>query len=315
MIGPQSILMMLPELADQLVAGKQVAAAYKAPPRPKPTKGDRLGVVELVGVIDPESSLRFQERIGRLAADDRIGAIALLIDSPGGYASAGFAAADATREAAARKPVHAFVGSVGASAAFMVASQATSITASDWSAVGAIGTYTVLVDSEELFRRLGLRVVVVRAGRFKGITTQGVAITPEDQTEIDRVVHSMNELFLSRVRAGRKLGLRALHELSDGRVWVGADAASRGLVDHVQPFSEWMAAQLAAFPPEQYQNLFGADALKKYSELTASLDYADKQAFRKQHATLTARADQEAERERARREANRQRYLRDGLIV
>jgi signal peptide peptidase SppA len=317
MIATHSILMALPELAAQLQRGDVKAAEphrakgadrlggvklagliQRSRPHTKRDQGmDRLAVVELAGLIDGDSASRVAAGLARAAANPRIGGIALLVDSGGGYADAAFPLAEAVREAAAVKPVHVHVGGTIASGAYLAAAHATTITVSEWSAVGSIGTYAVILDTTEMLRRIGIRFHLVAAGRFKAKGLPGVEVSEEHLADSERVVNSINRLFLAAVASGRSIPMKTLvTELATGQVWIGREALERDLVDKIQPLSEFMAELLGRYPSEQFMDLHGDAALAKACELLnvkrlSEADAAAKVALEARYPTLMQRAE------------------------
>ena len=134
------------------------------------------------------------------------------------------ALSDAVEALVKVKPVVAIVENLCASAAFLAICKATKIVASRGSLIGGIGTYCVVEDASGMADAMGIKVHVVKAGEFKGMGTPGTAFTESQQRELQRVVNSLNDQFLAAVATGRKLTSDRLKIVSDGRVWIAADA-------------------------------------------------------------------------------------------
>lgn len=210
-----------------------------------------VAIVDMVGTMTKFGSSLSQMRYGTIgirrsirkaAADDAISAILLRVDSPGGTVAGTSDLADDVARAAKDKPVVAFIEDMGASAAYWVASQATRVVANRGALVGSIGTYLIVQDFSEAFAKEGIKTHVIRAGAFKGAGVEGAPVTAEDIAELQRVVTSINEIFVSSVASGRRLGMEFARALADGRVHVGAEAVSLGLVDGIESFQSALAA-------------------------------------------------------------------------
>lgn len=187
------------------------------------------------------STVAARRQLRKAMADDTIDSILVHIDSPGGTVSGTGDLADDIAAAAKRKNTVAYIEDLGASAAYWAASQARKVYTGRGGIVGSIGTYMVVVDASQAAEKEGYAVHVVRAGEFKGAGVPGTKITEEQLAEWQRTVDSLNDHFIRGVAAGRKLSLTATRELADGRVWVGAEAVEKKLVDGVQSLDETLA--------------------------------------------------------------------------
>ncbi len=183
------------------------------------------------------STVLARRAIRAAVADNSINGILLLIDSPGGTVAGTRDLAEEVANANKQKPVIAYIEDLGASAAYWVASQASKVHANATALVGSIGTFAVLYDFSKQCDKLGVKVHVVRAGKFKGMGTEGTEITDEQLAYWQGIVDKLNDLFLAGVSAGRKLPLSKITELADGRVHVGIEAQRLGLIDGVQTFA------------------------------------------------------------------------------
>lgn len=180
-------------------------------------------------------------------ADPRVRSIVLQVDSPGGQSFGTNEAADAIAAAAKRKPVHAVVGSMAASAAYWLIAGATSIAAGPDSQVGSIGTYVVVTDSSSLAEQKGVKVHVVRSGEHKGAGIPGSKVSAEQLAGIQSVVDGITTLFRNSIAVGRELDAKEVDAVSTGQAWLAADALKLGLVDSVEPVTKALS-RLA--PPE-----------------------------------------------------------------
>jgi ClpP class serine protease len=148
---------------------------------------------------------------------------------------------------AAEKPTFAFCDDMVASAGVSVASQANKRFANNNTAMyGAMGTYSVLVDSSGAADKMGVQVHVIKAGDFKGMGTDGAPITQAQLDEAQRLVNAMNEGYLQKIASGLGKPLEMIRSLADGRVHMAADAVGMGLIDGVQSFEQTYAALVAA---------------------------------------------------------------------
>ncbi len=183
-----------------------------------------------VSTVDARRQLR------AMAADEKVGAILLHIDSPGGHVAGTKELADDVAAVDQQKPVHAYIEDTGASAAYWVASQARTIAANAMAMVGSLGTFTVLYDLSKAAEMEGVQVHVVSTGERKGAAAPGTPVTDADLAEAQRLVDGFDAFFRAAVRDGRELGAKEASGIWTGAVWLAGDAKGLGLVDRVEPF-------------------------------------------------------------------------------
>lgn len=184
------------------------------------------------GVMGARESLR------RAMSNPSVLGIAIRIDSPGGNAAGiGDLGRDIAR-AGEKKPVSAYIEDMGASAAYWLASQAPKVWANDEAVIGSIGAYTVLQDYSAVQERRGVKVHVVRSGRFKGIGAGDTAVTDEQLSEVQRHVNAFHGVFVGAVARGRGLDEEAVRGIADGRVFMAGEALELGLIDGVKSFEQ-----------------------------------------------------------------------------
>lgn len=176
----------------------------------------------------------------RAAADDnKVSAIMLRVESPGGHVSGTHELAEEVTRARASKPVHAHIDDLGASAAYWVASQAETITANIAARVGSIGVMTVLRDTSEAMERAGIKTHVIASSPLKGVGMPGSEITDEAIASIQKLVDSTAHLFVGAIAKGRNsVASGAL----TGEVFTASDARELGLIDRVMSFEDALNA-------------------------------------------------------------------------
>ncbi|MGE0191179.1 MAG: S49 family peptidase [Planctomycetota bacterium] len=195
------------------------------------------------------STVDARRQLRAMAADERVGAILLHIDSPGGHVAGTKELADDVAAVGEAKPVHAYIEDAGASAAYWVASQAKTVTANAMAMVGSLGTFTVLYDLSKMAEMEGVQVHVVSTGERKGAAAPGTPVTDEDLAEAQRLVDGFDAFFRAGVRDGRELGAKESSAIWTGGVWLAAEAKGLGLVDRVESLDaavERLAAPLRA---------------------------------------------------------------------
>jgi len=184
------------------------------------------------------STVRTRRLIREAARDDSVKAILLHIDSPGGTVAGTAELAADVAGADARKPVHAYIEDLGASAAYWVASQARRVTANATAQVGSIGTVAMLYDTSGRAEKDGIVAHVISTGPYKGAFAPGAKITEEQLDYAREMVEGMNEHLLDGIKHGRGMPIAQVRELADGRMHIAGRAQGLGLIDGVESLDE-----------------------------------------------------------------------------
>jgi protease-4 len=208
------------------------------------TLGDAVAVVDIVGEINYDLS-KIQE-IERYADDDRIKALVLRIDSPGGGVAASQALHRVVRKVRGQKPVVASMATVAASGGYYVACAADSIVAHEGTLTGSIGVLAAYLRTEELFHKVGLDVTVIKAGEYKDIGSPHRVMTEEEKKYIGNLLDEVYDQFVAAVSEGRGMEEERVRELAEGRLYTGQGAVAVGLVDRIGSFEDalLMAAEM-----------------------------------------------------------------------
>ncbi len=168
------------------------------------------------------------------AADDSVSAIVLRIDSPGGSVTASESIwREVTRVREHGKPVVASMGSVAASGGYYAAMAADAIVANPATITGSIGVITGKLVFRDLKERLGIVSDAVRTNANADTWSIDVPFTAQQRADREAEADLIYADFVERVALDRKLSTEAVDAVARGRVWTGADALERGLVDEL----------------------------------------------------------------------------------
>jgi len=201
-----------------------------------------VSLVRLHGVITPTTgpvprsvinSVSTEKVLERAFERDRLAAVALLVNSPGGSPTQSALVADRIRGLAAEHdvPVLAFCEDVAASGGYWLACAADEIYAHATSIVGSIGVISQSFGLEGLLQRIGVERRLYTAGEAKSRLDPFLPEKPEDVVWLRGLQDQLHELFREWVVARRGDRLSTSTELFDGEVWTGARAVELGLVD------------------------------------------------------------------------------------
>jgi protease-4 len=207
------------------------------------TFSKRVGLIEIVG--DIESSEGVVDQLEHMRLDSTVRAVVVRLDSPGGGVGASQEIYEAVRKVRdADKPVIASMGGVAASGAYYIACAADSIVANPGTLTGSIGVIMSFPNTEELFRKVGVRFEVIRTGKFKDIGSLSRPMTLEEKELLQTVLSNVYEQFVSAIAEGRGLERRDILPYADGRIFSGDQAQTYGFVDRLGDLND--AIQLAA---------------------------------------------------------------------
>jgi protease-4 len=202
---------------------------------------DPLGAVKIAG-SDPIS-----RRIRRAADDPEVAAIVVRIDSPGGDGNASDLIwrelVRARKEK--KKPVIASMGDVAASGGYYVAAGADEIWAEPSTLTGSIGVFIGHFDAQQLFGKLGLSLVTVKRGESADLFSTARELTEAERKTLQSWVEGFYQQFLGRVAEARHLSKEDVDKVAQGRVWTGAQALERKLVDRLGGLDGALAAAKA----------------------------------------------------------------------
>src|SRR5881397_3493341 len=164
--------------------------------------------------------------------DDRVRAIVLEIDSPGGEVTASDAIYSALVKARARKPVVIYMDSLAASGGYYVSCGGKFLMASETTITGSIGVIIQTLNYEQLFNKVGLASVVFKSGKFKDMFNGARPITPEERQLVQGFVMKTYDKFLGVVSKERNVSADLLRNtIADGRILSGKDAFESKLID------------------------------------------------------------------------------------
>lgn len=223
---------------------------------PAPAPGS-LGVVSVTGPIGtnrPASAEKLIPQLKSAFESDRIRAVVLQIDSPGGTPVEAERIVGYIRAMRAKhpKPVYAVIDTLGASAAYMIAVSADEIHANRYSLVGSVGAMLGSWDVHRALERHEIERRAFASGDLKVMLDPFLPPTPEGTAKAQELVDGVGAQFLSDVRAARGERLRIAPErLGSGEVWSGEEAQALGLVDALGTL-EALQAQLDDAPIKRY---------------------------------------------------------------
>ncbi len=201
-------------------------------------RGTYVGVVALEGEITPEKSQEFITCLSQARDDDRVGAILVRINSPGGGVAPSQEIYTALMNVRREKRIVASIGTVGASGGYYVAAAAHEIYADPGSITGSIGVLFAYPQLQELLKKLGVGKVIVKSGKYKDLASPFRSPTPQERAILQGVVNDIYHQFVEDVARARGMKREKLEALADGRIFTGKQAQALGLVDGLKTQEE-----------------------------------------------------------------------------
>ncbi|MCV2362252.1 signal peptide peptidase SppA [Paucibacter sp. DJ1R-11] len=228
---------------------------YQAYIKPKSPQGDSVGVVVAEGeIVDGDASAG---RIGgdstarlirQAREDDKVKAVVLRVNSPGGSA---FASEIIRRELEltqkAGKPVVISMGDVAASGGYWVSMSSDQVIADPATITGSIGVFGMLPTGDKLLEKLSIHTGGYTTNWTAGGFDPRRPLDPRMAATVQQGINHIYGEFTAKTAAARKKSVAEIDAVAQGRVWTGAQAKQRGLIDRLGSFDDAVraAARLA----------------------------------------------------------------------
>jgi protease IV len=204
--------------------------------------GDILPGKAQNGVI---GSYTFAEELRKARTSDRVKAIVLRINSPGGSALASDVMWREIILTTKVKPVIASMSDYAASGGYYLAMGCDTIVAQPTTITGSIGVFSVLFDlSSFLDNKIGITFDEVKTGEVGELITFTRPLTDVEKSVWQKRTEEIYDSFTTKAAEGRNMSVEELRKVASGRVWTGAQAKERGLVDVLGNFED--AVKIAA---------------------------------------------------------------------
>ncbi len=230
----------------------------------------KVAVVELKGVI--QDSKKVIKDLYRYVDDVDIDGIVLRIDSPGGSVGPSQEIYSAVKALKDKKPIIASMGSLAASGGLYAALGASKILAQPGTLTGSIGVIMQAPNFTKIIDTVGFEMITIKSGKFKDTGNVFRTMTEEDRAFLQSTVDQLYEDFKGAVISSRKLDPARVAEFADGRVIIGSQAVTYGLVDGIGDLYD--AARLVyevkgkPLPDQKVpQLIFQDDNMEKFRQL------------------------------------------------
>lgn len=201
----------------------------------------RIAVIYANGAItsgdgsdDEAGSDRLSRALREAREDEKVKAIVLRVNSPGGSALASDVIWREVTLARKAKPTVVSMGDVAASGGYYISCGADRIFAQPNTITGSIGVFGVIPNlGRSLENKLGITMDTVNTNRYSDLGSGLRAVAERERQYIQRMVERVYDTFTARVSEGRHLSRAEVDSLGQGRVWAGSDALKLKLVDEM----------------------------------------------------------------------------------
>jgi protease-4 len=246
---------LLPVFSLLLLAGCSVISIDLAPRiqplREQTVEGSgaaKILLMDISGVISEEPPVtlrgsdlrvsvlaRVREELKKAEEDERIRALVLRINSPGGTATASDILYHEIRAFKERRkiPVVATIMDVGASGGYYVALAADTIVAHPTTVTGSVGVMMLTVNAEGLLQKVGVAPLTIKSGEKKDMGAPFRGLTEEERAIFQSVIDDLHSRFVALISTERRLPPERVRALADGRIYTARQAQELGLVDRV----------------------------------------------------------------------------------
>jgi protease-4 len=195
---------------------------------------EKVAVVRVEGLIALDTVDFAVKQIRQARRDERIKAVVLRVDSPGGTVTG---SDQIWREVEllkrAGKPVVVSMGGLAASGGYYVSAPADEIIAEPTTTTGSIGVIIELPNASELLEKVGVDFQAITAGEWKNMGSPFEPFSERELARFQELVDDTYERFLKVVAQGRDLPMGRAREVAEGQIYSADEALELGLVDRL----------------------------------------------------------------------------------
>jgi protease-4 len=194
-------------------------------------ESNAVGIVELEGEINTSSD--FREKLERFVSNDKIKAIVIRIDSPGGAVGASEEIYRYIIDAREKKPVVCSLGNIAASGGLYSSLGCQKVFTSEGTLTGSIGVILMMPNFRNVLDKVGVHFNVIKTGAYKDAGSPFREFEENDREVLQGIAMEAFEQFVSAISKSRNIPIEKVKEFSDGRIILGARAVELGLADQV----------------------------------------------------------------------------------
>lgn len=198
---------------------------------------DKVALIHVTGTIMPPYTKRILKSIDLARDDDKVKAVVLVVDSPGGLVSDSHEIYHRLKELGAKKPIAVSMKTLAASGGYYVsmgAGKEGHIFAEPTTWTGSIGVIIPRYEIAELAKKVGVDSKPLKTGPFKDALNPFRELSPEETAIWTHILNETFERFISVIADNRKpLDHQKVKELATGQIYTADDAKKNGLIDEI----------------------------------------------------------------------------------
>ncbi len=224
------------------------------------------------GASDKIGSETVSKAIREARLNDKIKAIVLRVNSPGGSALASEVIWREAELANKVKPVVVSMGDVAASGGYYISAASRKIFASPNTITGSIGVFGLIFNAQKMLNnKLGITIDTVKTNRLSDFGSMSRALTAEEKQIFQQGVEKMYDTFTKRVADGRKMKQANVDSIGQGRVWSGVEAKNIGLIDEFGGLNDAIAAAAKMASISKYRTIELPKQKDPFTEILSEL--------------------------------------------
>jgi len=200
-----------------------------APQSEKDLKSNNLVEIQLVGPIMDATDI--VAKINAATNNDTIKGVLLSVNSPGGAVAPSVEIAYAIKRLRKHKPVVAYAKGTMASGSYYASIWANEIIANPGSMIGSIGVIMEGADLSGIMKKIGIKMQVVNAGKYKQIGTSDREWSNFEVKELNKVIQGTYNMFTKDVADARGLDIKKRDSFANAHIFTALQAKEVGLVD------------------------------------------------------------------------------------
>ena len=248
-------------VAGEKLSAEEVETRIHGASRPPERRVNTVAVLPLFGTIFPRANLmtdisgatsaeRFGAQFDQLLKDPNVGAIVIDVNSPGGQVGGIEELSQKIFDARGQKPIIAVANHLMASAAYWIGTSADELVVSPSSEVGSIGVFAVHEDMSAALEQAGLKVSIIREGKFKAEGNPYEPLSEEARAAIQARVSEIYDAFVSSVARNRAVNAAAVRAgFGEGRVVGAQEAVKLGMADRIATLEDTITRLLGQNVP------------------------------------------------------------------
>lgn len=239
-------------------------------------KEDRIAVLYAEGSIVDGSSTEMGQiasadmvkTIRDIRKNDKIKAVVLRVNSPGGSALASEVILRELQLLKKDKKLIVSMGDVAASGGYYISCYADSIFVMPNTVTGSIGVFAMLFNTEKLMKnKLGITFDHVKNAPYADFPNGYRSMTADESQRMQRSIDHIYNIFKGHVAAGRKLDVNYVDSVAQGRVWSGTDAVANKLADGFGDLNRAIASAAGMAKLKEYSVVTYPEPVDEFKDL------------------------------------------------